>query len=110
MSLTKKMNKMKKNLFYYSVVACTLLNAVTTYTVDDTNSTINTMSLSQEYLTNDVLSDPSSLSTGSTVYDYAAVNFTPAETGTYVIGQVINLDTILLLYSGNFDPNRGHCR
>jgi hypothetical protein len=99
-------NMKKKNLFYYLVFGITLLNAVTTYTADQTNGTTNTMSLSQGSLGNSTLSDLSSLSTGSNVFNYIAVNFTPNETGTYVMGQyTADTDTIMMLYSGNFDPS-----
>ena len=80
--------------------------AVTFYTADTTNATIDMVGLNKGYLGYDTLTaNISSLGAGANMYKYAAVVFTPTEDGTYSFGQIYSpVDSVMILYNGVFDP------
>ncbi|RVT91189.1 autotransporter outer membrane beta-barrel domain-containing protein [Sphingomonas crocodyli] len=78
-----------------------------TFTLDSSNSTVGTWSLSTTNLSTSVLSNPSTLTVGSNVFNYAAIFFNPAETARYTFNQTsAPVDTVMILYQGIFDPTR----
>jgi len=75
------------------------------YTADSGNATISTVGLSASLLGNAVLLTPSALTAGSYNFKYAAIEFTPTASGTYYFGQTSSpSDTVMILYSGIYDP------
>jgi len=80
-------------------------SAATFYTADTSNSTTSTVGLNQSNLGNSVLSNPSALTTGSNVFKYSAIIFTPTSSGSFTFGQTYApSDTVMILYNGVYDP------
>ncbi|QJU59041.1 hypothetical protein HL653_15865 [Sphingomonas sp. AP4-R1] len=87
------------------VAAAQATAALPSYTLDSSNATVGTWSLSAGSLGSGVLSNPSTLTTGSNVFNYVAVYFSPTLTATYTFDQTFApVDTVMILYSGIFDP------
>jgi|GEM_PF-1986578 len=80
-------------------------SAQTFYTADSSNTLIQTVGLNQGNLGNATLSNPSALAVGPNNFNYAAIQFTPTQTGSYFFGQIFSpVDTVMILYSGIYDP------
>ena len=79
--------------------------AATFYTAEATNTVLTTMGLSTSTLGSTAISNPSLLAPGTNNYNYAAVVFRPLTSGSMFLGQTLaNTDTVMMLYSGIFDP------
>lgn len=74
------------------------------FTIDNSNATTGSMSLSSGSLGNAQLNNPSALTTGANAFNYATVYFVPTLTRTYTFGQTsAPVDTVMILYDGVFD-------
>lgn len=104
--------KLKKLLYATTAgvigAGCIVSNAsaATFYTADTSNSTTSTVGLNQSNLGNAVLGNPSALTTGSNVFKYSAIIFTPTSSGSFTFGQTYApSDTVMILYNGVYDPS-----
>lgn len=114
MSKTSGFSKLKSTLYHTAsalgvvstgCLATTALSATTFYTADPTNTSILSVGLGQSNLGNSTLSNPSTLTVGSNLYNYSAIMFTATEDGIYKFGQTsAKTDTIMILYGGVYDP------
>jgi outer membrane autotransporter protein len=102
-----KAKKETRGLMLALAVAFPVGNAiaqVTYFDVNIGNATTGTMSLSTGSLGSGVLSNPSTLTTGANVFNYATVYFQPTTTGTYKLGQTsAPVDTVMIIYQGIFN-------
>lgn len=88
-----------------ALISHTQVQAATFYTADNSNTNTSIVGLAQGSLGNSTLSNPSIISAGGNNFNYAAVTFTPTESGTYSFGQTSSpADTVMILYNGIYDP------